>query len=191
MPDQTSLATVLSSGALSTALVGVLLWLTRTWVAERLRLAIKDELVSIEQNVKISRVFDKQAEAIAAIYERFMKMHESFFRTLLVMNKGVLPDEAQKKDMVECHEEFRIYYSQKLIYVSRTIAEMLRELRLAYQTRMQQIDRLSPTMSPADVRLQARALEVFLTGEGKALEATMRQEFQALMGVVTSVTQVP
>ena len=135
---------VITSASVSAALAGLLLWITKSWISERLKNAIKSEydlqlashkaqlkaqsdveieklrsqlsISAIEHEVRFSRLHEKRAEIIAETY--------SLLKLLFIrLNDYVMffdrPDDLRMKRRrlaTEAIKNFRSYYPTKLIF---------------------------------------------------------------------------
>lgn len=144
------LVTILASGAVS----GLLVWLTKSWITERLKHAIKHEydekletykaqmkaqsdveleklrsqlkVSATEHELRFSSLHEKRAEAIA---ETYALLKDLFFRLAdyvkIFEPAGDRPKEERRKAAAESHEKFRAYYASKLIFFPKATADKL------------------------------------------------------------------
>src|SRR5689334_22833592 len=82
--------TFISSIGGSTLLTAGLIFLARNWISERIKNAIKHEydeklethkaqlkLIEAERSIRLTRVFEKTAEIVAATYEKLWAFHKA------------------------------------------------------------------------------------------------------------------
>ncbi|MEF3075723.1 hypothetical protein V2P20_11875 [Methylobacter sp. Wu1] len=150
---------VISSAFVSTTLSGLLLWLTKSWISERLKQAIKNEydqkleshkaqlkaqsdveieklrsqlsISATEHEVRFSRLHEKRAEIIAETYSLLKLLFIRFGDYVKVVEPvGDIPKDERRKLAIEAHQNFRNYYATKLIFFPRSTAEKLEEIDL-------------------------------------------------------------
>lgn len=151
MPDT---LTVLTSLATSGALTAGLLWLTKSWISERLRNSIKHEYdqklvayeakINAERDTKLERF---RADLQAVAYERqirYQALHEKVAETvaqayaLLQTLYGAVethlsdvrwssdpPDEKLREIIRRSISEFHDYYRPRRIYLPKEVAEQV------------------------------------------------------------------
>lgn len=146
---------VITSAAVTAALV----WLVKSWISERLKNAIKSEydqklethkaqlkaqsdveierlrsqlnITGLEHGVRFSKLHEKRAEVIAETYALlkvvsfrlgdFVKIFES---------AGDSSREERRNAAAKAHEEFRSYYTAKLIFFPSATASKLEEINV-------------------------------------------------------------
>ena len=145
---QTIVTSIISSAAVS----GILLWLLRTWISERLKNAIKHEYdqkiethkailksqadIEIERlksqltieaerhNVRFSRVFDEIAETVAGVYERIVSFHNAVGIYVGVLEWNDTPSKKERREAAaKALNELLAYYKQRKLYLPKTAAE--------------------------------------------------------------------
>lgn len=151
------IVTVISSAAVSAVLSGLLLWLTKTWISERLKNAIKAEYdikleshkaqlkaesdVALEQlksslsiaanqrNITFSQLQSRRVEVIAEIYARLMRLHNCVADYIKPFElTGERSREERGQDVAEASSEFTPYYSQNQIFLTQPVAEAIRQV---------------------------------------------------------------
>ncbi len=149
--------TVISSVALSAALSGLLLWITKLWITERLKNAIKAEYdtkletykaqlkaqsdVEIEQlkyslsitaskrNTTFTELHTRRADVIANTYAKLKKLHDSVASYIKPFEvNGERTTNERRKDVVNASCEFTPYYSQNQIFLSQSVAEAINQM---------------------------------------------------------------
>ena len=148
------LITIISSAVVSTILAGLLLWLTKSWISERLKNAIKSEYdqklethksqlkahtdseleklktslstIAAEQRVKFSTLHNDRAKVIAKTYAYLKEVYLTMHD--YVKKKGHSQDkpiDERRQIAVNAHSAFREYYRKKLIYLPKIAADKL------------------------------------------------------------------
>ena len=136
------LITIITSAAVSSALAGLLLWLMKSWISERLKNAIKNEydqklethksqlkaqsdieieklrsnlsIAATEQNVKFSKLHNDRAEVIANTYSLLKEVFLTVEDYVKIFEPvGDKPIEERRQIAVDAHNEFRGYYPKK------------------------------------------------------------------------------
>ena len=151
---QDFLITVISSAAVSSALAGLILWLTKSWISERLKNAIKNEydeklethksklkaqtdveveklksslsIAATEQSVKFSTLHKDRAEVIANTYALLKNVYLTMQDYVKIFEPaGDKPRDERRQIAVDAHSEFRDYYPKKLIYLPASTADKI------------------------------------------------------------------
>lgn len=147
------LVTILSSITFSGLLTGALVFLTRSWIAERLKNAIRHEydqklethkaqlkadsdvaiehlrsqlqIAASEQNVRFSQIFERTADTVASTYGRLWAIHEAFKN---YVREPDSPNSAKKREIVETAlREFRDYFMPRRILIPKEAAQGVEE----------------------------------------------------------------
>lgn len=150
---------VLSSAVVSAALTGLLLWLTKSWVAERLKNAIKAEydeklethkaqlksasdleierlksqlsIAANEKNILFSQLQERRAEVIAETYSLLRTLYETVSEYVKpFVPVGDKPKREKYDDIVTSFKLFREYYPKKQIFVPKATAEKINTIDL-------------------------------------------------------------
>ena len=157
-----SLLSVVTSAVLASAIVsGVLIWLTKSWISERLKHAIKHEYdekletykaqIKAQSDVEIERLradlkvsaterelrfkalHERRAETIA---ETYSLLKELFFRLedyiKIFEPAGDAPKEQRRKAAADAHAAFRSYYAGRLIYFPKATASKLEDINVQF-----------------------------------------------------------
>ena len=144
------LTTILTSGAVT----ALLIWLTKAWISERLKHAIKHEydekletykvqmkaqadveleklradlkISATEHELRFTALHEKRAETVA---ETYALLKELFYRLAdyvkIFEPAGDKPKEERRKAAADSHAAFRTYYSGRLIFFPKATAGKL------------------------------------------------------------------
>ena len=145
MPDAlTILSSLLASGLLSAAL----LWLTKNWISERLKNAIKHEydeklethkaqlksqsdvsierlksqlqVTAAERNVRYSKIFESTAETVAETFKRLLAFQDAVGSYTNPMTWEGEPNKAEKRKIAgEKYKEFLDYYRPNCFFLPK------------------------------------------------------------------------
>ncbi len=159
MPGNFITEVVLSSAVVSAALTGLLLWLTKSWIGERLKNAIKAEydeklethkaqlksasdveierlksqlsIAANERNILFSRLQEKRAEVISETYSLLRTLYEAVSEYVKpFVPVGDKPKEEKYNDIITSFKSFRAYYPKKQIFVPKGTAEKINTIDL-------------------------------------------------------------
>ncbi len=169
----TVIVSIVTSGLLS----GGLIWLTKSWITERLKNAIKHEydeklethkaqlksqseveierlksqlqIAASENNVRFSKVFERTAETIATTHEKLLALQDAVVSyTSPIEFEGTPSKEERRKIVSETLVEFNRYYRPRSLFLPKETATKLDEF--AWTLRNQSVDfRLSVERSDA------------------------------------------
>lgn len=144
------LTTILTSGAVS----ALLIWLTKTWISERLKHAIKHEydeklethkaqvkaqadveleklradlkISATEHELRFSALHEKRAETVAETYALLKQLFYRLADYVKILEPvGDKPKDERRKAAADAHAAFRTYYSGRLIFFPKRTAEKL------------------------------------------------------------------
>ena len=145
MPDVlTILTSLVASGLLSAAL----LWLTKNWISERLKNAIKHEydeklethkaqlksqsdvsierlksqlqIAATERNVRYSKIFERTAETVAETYKRLLAFHDAVASYTNPVTWEGEPTKVEKRKVVgDRYVEFLDYYRPNCLFLPK------------------------------------------------------------------------
>jgi hypothetical protein len=145
---------LITSAAVSALLSGFVVWLTKTWIGERLKSAIKHEydeklesykaqlkaqtdieterlksqlsILAAERQVKFSKLHTTRAEVIAEVYKLLVQTHWDTASFVSPFEIAGEPDKQQKyaTAMASTAEFFR-YYEKHRIYLPATLCDQL------------------------------------------------------------------
>lgn len=142
---------LLASLGVSGALTGTIVWLTRSWIAERLKNVIKAEydqklethkaelkaqsdteieklrshlrITAAEQEFKFARLHERRAEAVAKTYELLREVYHSVGDYVKVFEPaGDKPRSERRKLAADSHMKFQGYYRTHLIFLPKKTA---------------------------------------------------------------------
>jgi hypothetical protein len=205
------LITIITSAAVSSALAGLLLWLMKSWVSERLKNAIKNEydqklethksqlkaqsdieieklrsnlsIAATEQNVKFSKLHNDRAEVIASTYSL---LKEAFLTVEDFVKIGVpagdKPIEERRQIAVDAHNEFRAYYPKKLIYLPKVTADKIEAINIELIKTFNEFDwNIARKQLTSDTD---KWLEIFKRMKGEILDTLqeLEDQFRELLG---------
>lgn len=150
---------IITAAAVSAVLTGLLIWLTKSWISERLKNAIKSEydqklethkaqlraqsdieieklrsqlsITATEHEVRFARLHEKRAEVIAETY-RLLK--DVSFRVAdyvkIFEPAGDSPKEQRRAVAATAHQTFRAYYASRLVFFPKAVATKLEAIDL-------------------------------------------------------------
>lgn len=153
-----SIVTILASATVSTALAGLLLWLTKSWITERLKNAIKHEydqqlethkaalkaqhdtalekltsdlrLDSFRQETRFADLHSRRAETIAETYGRLRNLHTLTRRYISEVGFEGQPSLAERRqDVGKALEDFEEYYLPRELFLPAATAERINDFR--------------------------------------------------------------
>ena len=154
---QEFIVTVISSAAVSSVLAGGLIWLSKSWISERLKNSIKSEydqklethkaqlkaqtdieveklksnlnIIAAEQSIKFSTLHTDRAEVIANTYALLKDVFFTIQDYVKIFEPaGDKPRDERRQIAVDAHSAFRDYYPKKLIYLPKATAEKLENI---------------------------------------------------------------
>jgi hypothetical protein len=155
MPD---IITILSSVAVSGLLSAALIFLSKTWISERLKGAIKNEydqklethkaqlkaqsdvsleefkaklqLAASERNIRLTRVFEDTVEAISGTYTRLLAFYDAVAHyTSIVEWQSTPPKEERRKVVGETYKELLDFYRPRRPFLPKRVIQNIDELR--------------------------------------------------------------
>ncbi len=145
---------VITAAGVSAILTGLLLWLTKSWISERLKNAIKSEydqklethkaqlkaqtdieieklksslsIAAAERQVKFSKLHEDRARFIADAYALLKDVYLTFQDYIKIFEPaGDKPREERRKIALDAHSALREYYPRKIIYIPKATADKL------------------------------------------------------------------
>src|SRR5439155_4390755 len=148
---------ILSAATVSTLLTGALLWLTKSWISERLKNAIKHEydekleshkaqlkaesdttlerlksqlqVAAAERQVRYSRVFERTAETAATTYQKLLAFHDAVGRYTSAFEWADTPPKEERRKIVgERYQEFLDYFRPRRLYLPKETSRRLNDL---------------------------------------------------------------
>lgn len=149
--------TIITSASVSALLTGLLLWLAKSWISERLKNAIKSEydqklethkaelkaesdvatenlksrlsITAIEHQVRFSRLHETRAEVIAETYALLRDLYEKVADYVKIFEPaGDRPKEERRKDVISALNALRAYYPKKQIFLPKETAIKVRNI---------------------------------------------------------------
>lgn len=137
---------VLTSTIFSSLLVGAGVWLTRSWLSERMKNSIRSEydqklethkaqlkaqsdvalervradlsIVAAEHQIQFARLHEERAEVIAETYARLTELHVTLGDYVKIFEPaGDKPKEERRQAVQKAHENFITYYRVKRIFL--------------------------------------------------------------------------
>lgn len=154
MNDEISTALIVS--ILGTGLIN---FIFRTWISERMKNTIKSEydqklethkailksqsdveierlksqlaLVGIEHQIRFSKLHEMRAEIVADTYEKLKDLHHKLGEYVQIFEPaGGKPKNERRQAAYESHESFRGYFQTKLIFFPKSTADKLEKINL-------------------------------------------------------------
>ena len=145
---------VITAAGVSAIFTGLLLWLTKSWISERLKNAIKNEydqkletykaqlkaqtdieieklksrlsIAAAERQVKFSKLHEDRAIFIAEAYALLKDVYLTFQDYIKIFEPaGDKPREERRKIALHAHSVLREYYPKKIIYIPKATADKL------------------------------------------------------------------
>lgn len=154
---------VLASATVSTALSAILVWLTKTWISERLRGAIKSEydqklethkaqlkaesdleieklrsqlsIAATEHQVRFTHLHERRAEVIAKTYSLLRNLSSKMIDyTKIYETSRDLPKEKRREAALESINAFREYFEPNIIFFPADAAKKLQDIDSQFVT---------------------------------------------------------
>jgi hypothetical protein len=151
------LITVLTSATVSSGLAGLLLFITKSWISERLKNSIKSEydqklethkaalrastdkeieqlkvqlqIAAKEHEVRYTRLHEQRAEIIAKTYSSLKDVHESLRNYVSIFEHTGGPSRQERRKIAtDAHNAFHVYSSRRLIFFPKETALRLEKL---------------------------------------------------------------
>lgn len=145
---------VITAAGVSAILTGLWLWLTKSWISERLKNAIKSEYdqklethksqLKAQTDVEVEKLKSSLSIAAAERHVRFSKLHEDRARFIadayallknvyltfqdyvkIFESAGDKPREERREIALGAHLALREYYPGKIIYIPKATADKL------------------------------------------------------------------
>jgi len=147
---------ILSSAAVSALLTAALIWLSKTWIGERMKNAIKHEydqklathqaqleaeseiaieklrsqlqIVAAERGTRFTRVFDETAETVATTFAKLLAFHDAVGRyTSIFETAGMGSKEERRKIVADRYAEFLDYFRPRRLYLPKETADQIQD----------------------------------------------------------------
>jgi len=151
---------VITSATVSAILTSLLLWLTKSWITERLKNAIKSEydqklethksqlkaqtdieieklksslsISAAERHVKFSKLHEDRAKVIADTYALLKEVYIAVADYIKIFEPaGDKPRDERRKIAADAHLALRQYYPKKIIYIPKVTAEKIENIDIA------------------------------------------------------------
>lgn len=148
---------LIASAGVNAALSGFIIWITKSWISERLAQSIKNEydqklethkaqlkagsdieieklkcelnISANEHQVRFARLYEKRAEVIAETYALLKELYTCLASYVKPFESvGDTPREERRKEAHEALTRFKSYYATKLIFIPGEIASKLEEI---------------------------------------------------------------
>jgi hypothetical protein len=150
--------TILSSAAISALLSAALIFLSKTWISERLKGAIKNEydqklethkaqlkaqsdvsleefkaklqLAASERNIRLTRVFEDTVDAISGTYSRLLAFKDAVAHyTSIVELAGTPPKEVRRKIAGEAYQDLHSFYRPRRPFLPKQVVKKIDDLK--------------------------------------------------------------
>lgn len=202
---------IITSAFVSAILAGLLLFLAKSWISERLKNAIKSEydqkletykaelkaesdvaienlksrlsIVATEHQVRFSRLHETRAEVIAETYALLRDLYEKVADYVKIFEPaGDRPKEERRKDVISALNTLPAYYPKKQIFLPKKTANKVRNIDIELMQATSQF--------VYSVELSARNestktwMEIFerMNGKINAAMVELEDEFRELLG---------
>jgi hypothetical protein len=195
----------------SASVSGLLVWLTKSWISERLRNAIKNEydqkleshkaqlkaqsdveieklrsqlsIAATEHEVTFSKLHEKRARVIAKTYSLLKKLFVCLGEYVNIVQLPNAPSkEEQRKVAAEAYQNFRSYYVTRVIFFPKPTASKLEEIDLELvKTFNRFVIEVEMSKNPDPTN---KWIEIFnrVKGEIKTALDELEDEFRRLLG---------
>ena len=211
MPDITTLIT---SGALSAALV----FLLRGWISQRLKSSIQHEydqklethkaklaaeseiaiehlksqlqIAASERNIKLTKIFEQQAEVIAEVFAKLVRLIASIEEYTAIMTFEGTPSMADRRKKVgECMTDFISYYHPKKVFLpaatQKRIDSFVKELHGRAMTFMFKVEQEHHRPRTAEEDTWIKTVD-FLNKDVVQIMGDLDQELKTILGLSES-----
>ena len=150
------LDTIVAAIMSSTVVTGILIWLTKSWISERLRNSIRHEydqklesyksqlkyeadselekikadlqIEAAKRNVQFSKIFDEIANTVVEVYSRLVIFKDSVGSYVSIIEWAGAPSKEERRKIAgEKMDDFLKYYKSRKIYLPEEIAEKVEE----------------------------------------------------------------
>jgi hypothetical protein len=134
-----NILTIISSVSFSALLAAALIFLTKSWISERIKNAIKHEydeklethkaqlkLVEAERRIRLTRVFEKTAETIATTYAKLWAFHKAVEDCTQSGDHSDFAHSQELKMSIQSkHEDVCQYFLPRKIYFPKETARKI------------------------------------------------------------------
>lgn len=202
---------VLTSAAVSATLTGLLLWLTKSWIGERLKNAIKSEydqklethkaqlksasdveverlrsqlsITANEHNILFSKLHEKRAEVIAETYSLLRSLYEAVSEYVKpFVPVGDKPKEEKYQNILDAFKSFRAYYPKKQIFIPKSTTEKINSIDLELVRAINMFVYTVEQNKSNDNFQNWTAIHDKLSGPTTVALAELEEELRALLG---------
>ncbi|HEU6448465.1 MAG TPA: hypothetical protein VFV23_08515 [Verrucomicrobiae bacterium] len=208
MPDITTLIT---SGALSAALV----FLLRGWISQRLKSSIQHEydqklethkaklsaeseiaiehlksqlqIAAAERNIKLTKIFEQQAEVIAEVFAKLVRLIASIEEYTAIMTYEGTPSMAERRKKVgERMTDFVDYYHPKKVFLpaptQKRIDAFVKELNLKTIMFMRKVEQGRERAQSPEEDTWFQTMN-FMNKDVAQIMADLDQELKTILGL--------
>jgi hypothetical protein len=148
---------LLASAAVSAGLTTALIWLTKTWISERLKASIKSEydqrlethkaelkaqsdveleklrsqltIAASEHEIRFSRLHEERAQVIAKTYSLLKELFSRLSEYVQIFEPLAGPSRQERCIAANnAHRDFHVYYTRKLIFFPKDVARKLEQI---------------------------------------------------------------
>ena len=148
---------ILSSALVSTALAAALVFLSKSWITERLKGAIKSEydlklenykhqlaaesareieslkaqlqIATSKHQIQFSSLHERLAETVAGVYNRLVELKSSIANYVKIMESETDGTKGERRKTVgKCFREFHDFYQPNKIYIPKRVVPKIDEL---------------------------------------------------------------
>jgi hypothetical protein len=155
---------LITSATVSATICAALVWLSREWISERLKGAIKNEydqklethkaelkarsdveierlrsqlsIAAAEHQIRFSGLHEKRADVVETIYALLQRLHSTLGSYVSIIEFSGTPSrDERRKEAIDAHKAFTDYYQNHLIFLPKATAERLNSVnRLSVDT---------------------------------------------------------
>lgn len=148
--------TILTAIVSSTLVTGVIVWLTKSWISERLKNAIRHEydqkleshksqlryqadselekikaelqIEAAKHNIQFAKIFEEIANTVIEIYAKLVVFKDAVGEYVSIIEwEGGTPKEERRKAADDKMKDFLAYYKSRKIYLPESTAKMVDE----------------------------------------------------------------
>ena len=202
---------VITAAVVSGVLTAALIWLSKSWISERLKHAIKNEyeqklathkaelkaqsdveienlksslqITATEHNVRFSNLHEKRAEIIAETYSLLKTLCVKLADYVKIFEPiGDKPKDERQKLFADAHNKFRDYYPKRIIFLPKSTTDKVEKIDL------QLVKAFNEFVFSVDLNKDNASVqkwnEIFERVNGEIWEALreLEDEFRGLLG---------
>jgi hypothetical protein len=203
---------MITVAGVSAVLTSLLIWLTKSWISERLKNAIKNEYdqklethksqLKAQTDVEIEKLKSSLSIAAAERHVKFIKLHEDrakFIADAYALLKDVYstfqdyvkifepagdkPRAERRQIALDAHLALRKYYPRKIIYIPKAIADKLESIDMELVKTFNEFSFTIDFQKQETVDAK-KWMEIFekMRGEMKQALNDLEDEFRKLLG---------